>query len=66
MEETVKILNPLQFKFYLKHGVKPVDLKIGFNDKVVYIYNKEETKQVWQLWKQDCIEHREKMSGSLL
>ena len=59
MNETVKILNPLQFKFYLKHGVKPVDLEIGFNDKVVYIYKTEGTKEVWKLWQEQCVEYQQ-------
>lgn len=63
MNETVKILNLVQSTFYVKHGVKPVDVQIGYEDKLVFVFDKQQTKQVWKLWKQSCIEHRaEKMS----
>ena len=55
---TIKILNPLQFKFYLKNGVKPIDIEIGYDNKVVYFYTKEQTREVWKLWRQCCIENR--------
>lgn len=58
MNKTVKIVNKFQVVLYMKHGVKPIDIELGEDDKMLYIFDKEETKEVWELWKQSCIEYK--------
>ena len=58
MIEKMQIINKFQVVFYLKHGVKPIDLELGRNDKMVYIFDKADTKEVWELWKQECIAYK--------
>ena len=53
MNETVKIVNKFQVVLYMKHGVKSIDMELGEDDKILYIFDKEETKEVW---KQSCID----------
>ena len=54
IHEVVRIVNPKQYLLYIKNGVYPIDMypsldKDG-NDIVVYIYLKEETKELYQQW----------------
>ena len=58
IQGTVKIVNPVQVAFYLKHKVKPIDLEVGFENKLIFIFNKQETLEVWEAWKQSCIEYK--------
>ncbi len=51
MNETVKIVNMLQMAKYMKHDVKPIDMFFDHDtDKVVYVFDKEETKPLFDLW----------------
>ena len=51
MNDTVKIINQLQMARYMKHGVKPVDMFYDYEtDKVIFVYDKEETKPLFDLW----------------
>lgn len=54
----MQIINKFQVVFYLKNGVKPIDIELGRNDKMVYIFDKEDTKEVWEMWKQQCIDYK--------
>ena len=58
--EIVKIMNPIQVAFYLENKVKPIDIVVGYQNRLVYIFDKEDTKNVWELWKQACIEYKAK------
>lgn len=58
MNETVKIMNRKQVTFYIKNGIKPVDIIVGYNDYLVYIFDKEQTKGVWEKWKRITIESK--------
>lgn len=49
--ETIKILNPLQVAFYINEGIKPINISVGYNNKLVYWFKKEDTTQVWNQWK---------------
>ena len=53
--KTVKILNIQQCIYYMQHGCFPVDIKITESDKgnkcLVFYYNKEETKDIYDDWK---------------
>lgn len=58
MNEIVKIMNRKQVTFYIKNGIKPVDIIVGYNDYLVYIFDKEQTKGVWEKWKRITIESK--------
>jgi hypothetical protein len=50
-EPFVKVINPLQFKLYMKHGVKPIDMYYNpSNDRVIFIYTVAETQDLFKLW----------------
>lgn len=46
----VRIINPCQQAMYMKHGVYPIDIYIGYDNKMVFIFIKEETKLVYEKW----------------
>ena len=50
MNEVVNIVNFKQVALYLKHNVKPIDIKLGYKDKIIFIFNKEDTKEVFDKW----------------
>ena len=53
-KEVCRILNPKQWKLYIKHNVYPIDIYSSFdnngNDVIVFIFLKEETKDLYQAW----------------
>lgn len=48
--EVIKILNCTQAGFYWANGVCPVDCYLGYNKKIVFLFYREETKEVYDLW----------------
>lgn len=48
--ETIKIVNFKQACMYVKNGVKPID--ICYTDKLVFIFNKDETTEVFKKWRE--------------
>ncbi|WP_041712921.1 hypothetical protein [Cellulosilyticum lentocellum] len=49
MRETVKITNYKQASYYIKEGIKPID--VFYTDKIVFVFNTESTQKVWSLWR---------------
>jgi hypothetical protein len=50
-EPFVKVINPLQFKLYMKHGVKPIDMYYNpSSDRVIFIYKNSDTQELYKLW----------------
>ena len=53
-KEVVRIVNPKQKDLYIKHRVFPIDIYPSINednkDVIVYIFLKEETKELFQKW----------------
>lgn len=47
--EVVKIVNQRQFALYVKNGVKPIDIKWGY-DKVVYVFLVKDTEELFKRW----------------
>ena len=51
MENLIRIYNFKQACAYIKHGVKPVDLEYGKKGDLIFIFKEEDTKEVWNRWK---------------
>ena len=53
-KEVCRIINPLQQRLYIKHKVYPIDMYSSIDesgkDIVVYIFLREETKDLYQKW----------------
>ena len=58
--EVVRIINKLQVVHYLKCGCNPIAVELGYNDKLVFVFNKEDTirTQCWESWKKHTIERK--------
>lgn len=50
----VKIVNIKQVRTYTENGYQPIRIENGFNDKLVFVYDKKETEQIFYDW----INHR--------
>ena len=56
--KNICILDVKQATFYLKHGLKAKDMFYSDRwDKIVYVYDEEVTKKVWELWKESKHKH---------
>lgn len=53
-KEVCRIVNPKQRDLYIKHRVFPIDIYPSIdsnnNDINVYIFLKDETKELYQMW----------------
>ena len=45
-----RIINPVQQALYVKHGAKPIDIYCGYDSRLVLVFNKEETKELFDKW----------------
>lgn len=51
-ENIVRIVNQKQAHGYMTHGVYPLFCEVGYNDKIVFIFDKVATEPLFDLWKQ--------------
>ena len=53
-KEVYRIINPKQAKLYIKNRVFPIDMYASIdknnNDVIVYVFLRDETKELYQLW----------------
>lgn len=51
LEPYVKVINPLQFKLYMKHNIKPIDYYYNpSSDRVIFVFTIRETQELYKLW----------------
>lgn len=48
-KKCVRIVNPKQCAAYMRHGVNPIDIYAN-NDTMVFIFLRDETKELFQRW----------------
>ncbi|MFI3325943.1 MAG: hypothetical protein R3Y35_07190 [Clostridia bacterium] len=59
MKNEIYIINTKQAEEYLQGGVKPLRLELSKRDnKMVFVYNKDDTNEVWEKWKAGSIERK--------
>lgn len=46
----LKIMNMQQVAFYVSKGVQPKRIEVGYNDKIVFIFDKDSTNALYTLW----------------
>lgn len=46
----LKLINTEQVAFYLSKGVKPLRVELGKNNRIVFIYSKDETTELFGQW----------------
>lgn len=50
--ELVRLINPKQVYFYLENGVFPLWLEAGYNERIVYVFEKEPTLKLFCRWRE--------------
>lgn len=48
--ECVYIKNPVQTARYIKHNLPLLDLLVSDDDKLVFIFNREKSRECYELW----------------
>lgn len=47
----IKIVNLKQVEKYAKHGLQPLRIEVGYNNKLVFIYDRtDELKELFHKW----------------
>lgn len=46
----IKILNMEQVYFYIEHGVSPKRIECGYKHKLVFVFDKEMTHDLYSKW----------------
>ncbi len=49
-EECVYLVNPLQVYKYILNDSLPLDIKAGEDNKLVFVYNRLNTKKLYDKW----------------
>ena len=57
-DEEIKIINKWQVVFYLERNVQPIRLELGYNDRLVFVFLKEDTTEVWKQWKAYTVQRK--------
>lgn len=52
MENLIAIYNFKQACAYIKNGLQPVHLEYGKKGDLIFYFDKESTKELWELWKE--------------
>ena len=50
-QNEIKLVNKQQVVFYLERNVAPIRVELGYGSRLVFVYLREETQEVWQEWK---------------
>lgn len=53
-DDVVRIVNPRQVYFYLQNGLHPIRLEAGYNDRIVYIFEKKDSLVLFHEWREKC------------
>ncbi|MFI3325942.1 MAG: hypothetical protein R3Y35_07185 [Clostridia bacterium] len=51
MNNEIKLVNITQVKCYLCDGVEPKRMELGLGRKLIFIYDKEESQECFDKWK---------------
>ena len=57
-QEEIKIINKHQVVFYLERNVEPIRVELGYDDRIVFVYLKEDTIEVWKQWKAYTVQRK--------
>lgn len=64
MVNIVKIVNIRQIMFYMSNNIIPITVidETDTTGNYVAVFNKSDTKEVWQLWKEQCRKYKKTKS----
>lgn len=61
----LKIMNYKQTMFYVDNGVQPIRVEHGYKDKLVFVFSKEDTYELYGEWIKKCREFNNNKNKSL-
>ena len=61
----LKIMNMWQAIFYMKNVVNPIRVELGLSDKLVFVFSKEQTFELYGEWLKQCREHKNQMRNQI-
>lgn len=47
----IKLVNQKQVFLYVKNGLQPVRLECGYEDKLVYVFSRSESEELFEKWR---------------
>lgn len=50
-KDEVRIVNQKQCFLYIKHGLQPLRLECGHDNKLVYVFSREESEPLFSKWR---------------
>ena len=50
--DIVRLINPKQVYYYISQGVNPLRLECGYDEKIVFIFEKETTLKLFAKWRE--------------
>jgi hypothetical protein len=50
--DEVRLINPKQVYYYISEGIQPLRLECGYDDKIVFVYEKELTLKLFAKWRE--------------
>lgn len=49
--DEIKLVNQRQVFLYVKNGLQPIRLESGYDDKLVYVFSRSESEELFELWR---------------
>lgn len=50
--DEVRLINPKQVYYYLSQNVFPLRLECGYDEKIVFVFDKEATLRLFSKWRE--------------
>jgi hypothetical protein len=50
--DEVRLINPKQVYYYISEGIQPLRLECGYDEKIVFVFEKESTLKLFSKWRQ--------------
>lgn len=49
--DEIKLVNQRQVFLYVKNGLQPIRLECGYEDKLVYVFSRSESEELFEKWR---------------
>ena len=49
--DEIKLVNQRQVFLYVKNGLQPIRLECGYEDKIVYVFSRSNSEEVFEKWR---------------
>jgi len=58
--DEVRLVNPKQVYYYISEGIQPLRLECGYDEKIVFVFEKEPTLKLFSKWRKHDINWNKK------